>query len=510
MAQAAAETSDRTTTAPAFRMLPISNLRSSTLNPRKHFDPVKLQELADTMGNNVGVIEPLVVRDHGGAAPGRFEIVAGDRRWRAAKLAKLDEVPVVIKALSDPQVLEIMVIENDQREDINPLEEGDGFKRLMTFGFDIDKLAGRIGRSRKYIYDRVKLLELVPEAKTILLDRRITAGHAILLARLQPVQQRKAISVPKTRWGHSEGPLFQHETGLFTPDDRRNGAKKDPYAGLKTCSVRELEAWIDQHCRFDASAPVNVELFPETAKAVEEAKKVVFITYDHHTHPDAKDGNTKRIYSVVSWRRADGERKSRTCTKSVTGVIVAGFGRGEALEVCVNKECDIHWGKEKRAKARAAGSSGAVARYAQRQAAQDAKWKKEREQREAREALFKKGLPVVLAAVADKVRSIAIAAVGKELLAQRHRADVAQAIRLLPRATGSGPENTLRLLLLADLVGHTSPWNQDRFTNRVKALLGVDVKAVLKKVQTSAQAGATTGKTTKAKAARGKRTAAKR
>ncbi len=483
MAPGVAERAEDVTLSP-FLMLNVADITSSSINPRKHFNQARLEELARTMAPPVGIIEPLVVR----LVKGKYELVAGERRLKAAKIAGLTEAPAVVKTLTDAQVLEIMVIENNQREDINALEEADGFRRLTKFGFDIDKLAQRLGRSRKYIYDRIKLLDLIPEAKTLLLDERITPGHAILLARLSAAQQQQAVHVSHNIFGRNQSPLFQHEERLFTPEERdaERSAEKDPYRGMKACTVRELEAWIDQHCRFEAGAPVNVELFPATAAAVEEAKTVVFITHNHHVDPDAKDGNTQRIYSVVSWKRADGTQKSKTCDRSVTGVLVVGPGRGEAFEVCVSKDCQLHWKEEKKAKARAAKSPSAGS-YEQRRQAELAKLQREREARAAREKAWGTAHPAILDAIATKVRSIPIATVTQELLAQADRADVRHALALLKVKT-TVPEEALRVLLMADLIGDSEFYRSGDLTKRVKPLLGIDIAALLKKLQSSAQA----------------------
>ena len=123
-----------TSEAASFQLLDHDRIEPSPLNPRKHFNQEKLVELAQSFGGGVGIIEPLVVR----ATPGgRFEMIAGERRWRAAGLAGLEQVPVIVRDLTDAQVLEIMVIENNQREDINPLEEADGFSRLLSNGYEL-------------------------------------------------------------------------------------------------------------------------------------------------------------------------------------------------------------------------------------------------------------------------------------------------------------------------------------------------------------------------------------
>lgn len=505
MAPATAPALDET---PAvYQMMPRTSITASPLNPRKNFDKVKLQELAATMGNGVGIIEPLVVRAKGA----KFELVAGERRWRAAEIAGLDDVPVVIKALTDAQVLEIMVIENDQREDINPLEEGDGFKRLMKFGFDVDKLAGRIGRSRKYIYDRVKLLELVPEAKTLLLDGRITAGHAILIARLTELQQKKVLHVDHNSYGQNKSALFENEQGLFTPDERdeQKSAPKDRYRGMKAKSVGELEAWISEHVRFDAAAPVNVELFPETKEILAEAKKVVEITHNSYVQPDAKDGlGNQRIFSRFTWKRADGERKSKGCQKSVTGVIVVGPGRGEAFEVCVNKECATHWGAEKRAREKNAkrattstAAPGKETSWQKSEQQRQERWKKESEEREATAKVWGTAEPAILKAIAVKVRSIPIKAVISDLLAMAHGPNVKKATALLD-VKAAVPEEALRILLLTDIVAHCRPYELDQVSKRLKTLLGVDIKAILKTVTTSAQKDEKTAAAKQLKAAK--------
>src|SRR5690242_17506232 len=148
-----------------FQMMERSRIQPSPLNPRKYFDPAKLQELAASMGNGVGVIEPLVVRPRPDL--NAYELVAGERRWRASEIAGVTDLPVIVKSLTDQQVIEMMLIENGQREDVNPLEEGDGFKKALELGaFDnVDALAAHVGKSRRYVYDHLKLVDdLVPEA----------------------------------------------------------------------------------------------------------------------------------------------------------------------------------------------------------------------------------------------------------------------------------------------------------------------------------------------------------
>src|SRR5262249_45435716 len=156
------------------------------------------------------IVEPLVCRRKTYDAI-RLELVAGERRLRAAKLARLPKVPVIIRQLTDDQALEIMVIENNQRQDVNPLEEGDGYAKLLQLrkreGFGIEQLAARIGRSTKYVYDRIKLLDLIPAARKLVLDGTLTAGHAILIARLKKEQQESAVDFDNRHIWSVEGVL---------------------------------------------------------------------------------------------------------------------------------------------------------------------------------------------------------------------------------------------------------------------------------------------------------------
>lgn len=159
------------------RTLPIEWLRPSALQPRRHFDIDKLKELASSIERH-GVMQPLVVRpiaDEDNA----YEIVAGERRWRACQKAQLHSVPVVIQYLTDAEVLEIALIENLQREDLNTLEEAEGYQRLMDeFGHTQEKLAEAMGKSRSHIANLLRMLTLPPEVKDMVRDGRLSSGHA--------------------------------------------------------------------------------------------------------------------------------------------------------------------------------------------------------------------------------------------------------------------------------------------------------------------------------------------
>lgn len=165
----------------AFVLAPVEELVPSKTNPRKYFDEAKLEELAESI-RQLGVAQPLVVRK---LAPGKYEIVAGERRWRAATRAKLKMVPVMLRVLTDDQVLEIQVVENLQRADVTPLEEAAGFRRMLDSGrYTADTLAEKLGKSRAYVFERLKLLKVCKAVRDDLEAGHISASVALEISRV--------------------------------------------------------------------------------------------------------------------------------------------------------------------------------------------------------------------------------------------------------------------------------------------------------------------------------------
>lgn len=154
--------------------LAVEKLRPNPLQPRKDFEPEALQALADSIRQK-GVIQPLIVRPAGDM----YEIVAGERRWRAAQMAQAHDVPVVIRDLDDTEVLEIAIIENIQREDLNAIEEALGIRQLMDrFGHTQEKIAEALSKSRSHIANLLRLLALPEPVQAMVRDGQISAGHA--------------------------------------------------------------------------------------------------------------------------------------------------------------------------------------------------------------------------------------------------------------------------------------------------------------------------------------------
>ncbi|WP_323781597.1 ParB/RepB/Spo0J family partition protein [Thalassovita sp.] len=209
-------------------MVPIEKVQPNPDQPRRSFTQDQLEELAASIKEK-GIIQPLIVREKKGT-PGSFEIVAGERRWRAAQMAMQHTVPVIVRDFDDTEVLEVAIIENIQRADLNPVEEAVGYKQLMEkFGHTQEKLSDVLGKSRSYIANLVRLLQLPEEVQEFLREGKLTAGHA---------------------------------RALITSDDPLTLAKKVIHSGL---SVRETEKL--------AKKPVN-NIFNETGKSEKAPKPV--------------------------------------------------------------------------------------------------------------------------------------------------------------------------------------------------------------------------------------------
>ncbi len=168
------ETSVSTSSEASPVELPIEKIRPNPNQPRKHFDPEQLDDLVASLKEK-GVLQPLIVRP----IHDYYEIVAGERRWRAAQRAQLHALPVVVRSFSDTEVLEVAIIENIQRSDLNPIEEAVGYRQLMDrFGHTQDKLAEALGKSRSHIANLLRLLQLPQEVVQFVEAGRLSAGHA--------------------------------------------------------------------------------------------------------------------------------------------------------------------------------------------------------------------------------------------------------------------------------------------------------------------------------------------
>ena len=169
--------------------LPISQVESCAGQPRKQFDPDALADLADSIREH-GIIQPLTVRK---LQSGYYQIIAGERRWRAARMAGLDQVPAIVIEADDRKAMELAMIENLQREDLNPIEKAEGYRQLMEqYNLTQEETAQRVGKSRSVVANALRLLNLCPPVRAMVEDGRLSNGHARTILPLSPALQEKA------------------------------------------------------------------------------------------------------------------------------------------------------------------------------------------------------------------------------------------------------------------------------------------------------------------------------
>ncbi len=175
--------------------LPISQVESCSSQPRKQFDPDSLADLADSIRQH-GILQPLMVRK---LQSGYYQIIAGERRWRAARMAGLTEVPAVVVEADDRKAMELAMIENLQREDLNPMEEAEGYRTLVEqYGLTQEQAARQVGKSRSAVANALRLLNLTSAVRTLVEDGKLSGGHARALLPLDPgLQENAAATVLK-------------------------------------------------------------------------------------------------------------------------------------------------------------------------------------------------------------------------------------------------------------------------------------------------------------------------
>lgn len=175
---------------PAETSVAITKVEPNRKQPRKFFDEDALQELADSI-KQFGLLQPILVQDRND----HYEIIAGERRWRAARLAGLKEVPVIIKNYTDQEIVEIALIENIQREDLNPIEEAQAYKRLLEeFNLKQDEVAERVSKSRAAVTNSIRLLKLSDKVQQMVIDDMISTGHARALLAVEDEEEQYALA----------------------------------------------------------------------------------------------------------------------------------------------------------------------------------------------------------------------------------------------------------------------------------------------------------------------------
>lgn len=226
--------------------LPISQIESCQNQPRKSFDPVKLQELADSIRQH-GVIQPLTVRK---LSSGYYQIIAGERRWRAARLAGLSEIPAVVIEADDQKAMELAMIENLQREDLNPIEEAEGFRVLIdTYGMSQAEAAERVGRSRSAVANAVRLLELNISIQHMVENGDISAGHARAILPLSSLQRKKAVDdIIKYKLNVRQTEQLVKKMQLAESLQEKKQEQKDKTPDYAAEAARSLSSKLGRHC----------------------------------------------------------------------------------------------------------------------------------------------------------------------------------------------------------------------------------------------------------------------
>ena len=205
---------------------PISNLNRNKYQPRINFDEDKLNELSKSIKNN-GIIQPIAVRSDKNN-PGSYEIIAGERRWLAAQKAGLHEVPITIMDLDDSEVLEVAIVENIQREDLNVIEEAKGFERLKEeFGYDQERIAKLMGKSRSHISNTLRLLTLPSDVINMIQSNELTAGQARPLVGMPNASSIAEEIVSKKMSARSIEHIKRAKTKSYTIDPNIFDAQRD-------------------------------------------------------------------------------------------------------------------------------------------------------------------------------------------------------------------------------------------------------------------------------------------
>jgi ParB family transcriptional regulator, chromosome partitioning protein len=358
------------TTTPEFRTLAIDQLRESPTNPRRSFDEGKLQELAQSIRAQ-GILVPLIVRE---IEPGVFEVVAGARRFRAAQQAELFTVPVRVVELTDAEALELQLIENAIREDVHPYEEAMAYKALLETSeprYDVASIALKTGRSLNHIYGRLRMAELIPEAAEVFQANQITAGHALLIARLPHDQQRQALEAAfREDWRSKEKHIVSvrelsqwiRENLMLTLADAvfdRDDSELVPAAGAcVSCSKRTgantalFDDFFPQDDRCLSASCFCEKVDAHIARQKQNIEGLVQITRAYYTSGNGEQVLTRNEYTVIEPDTAkDAERLNNSpCSRATSAIVVEGPGkRGEIVQVCADPECEVHGRPNRRA-----------------------------------------------------------------------------------------------------------------------------------------------------------------
>jgi ParB family chromosome partitioning protein len=341
-----------------YRVIPLDQLRESPSNPRRHYDKAADAELANSIKSQ-GIVQPLVVRAAPAASGRQWEIVAGTRRYRQAKVAGLAAVPAMVRRLTDAQVMEIQIVENLQRQDIHPFDEAFGYQQLLkqkTNGqrpYDVAAIAARVGKSVSYVYMRMKLMDLVATAQEALLADQITAGHAEKIARLQPKDQKDALKQCLDKYD----PASVRDLADWIADN--------VHLDLATAPFKPGDATLVPSAKACTTCPKRTgtqpHLFPDIAQGDVCTDRACFkakvSAHMARTLAEAKAAGQEIVRISTSYRRERGDGvlnsdayrlASPKCPSAKLGLIAEAPRHekekiGTVLAICTDRQCKVHW-----------------------------------------------------------------------------------------------------------------------------------------------------------------------
>ncbi len=341
----------------------LDRIQPSKANPRRRVDDVALTELAASIKSR-GILQPILVRP---ANSNGYEIVCGERRWRASRTAGKDRIPARIVNLNDAEALELAVIENVQREDVHELDEALGYKALIAQDpalYTVETIAAKVGRSPRYIYARLKLAELTPNVQTAFYAGKLTAGHAIEIARLQPKDQECALQECFPGHGTTRAILKDKDPRPINVRELRDWIQREihlslaqapfdvndpnllPSAGpCSTCpkrsgsnplffadTIKRADICIDPEC-FHQKRNALVEIRLKEVEA--SGEKPVKVSDSHLFYGEKPSPG-------VLYRPDYHEATASDCPTTTVAVIVEGGRAGTKLYVCTNPKCKTH------------------------------------------------------------------------------------------------------------------------------------------------------------------------
>lgn len=337
-----------------YQVVKLDKISPSEQNYRRSYDETKMEELVASIKEQ-GIIEPLVVRPLNGN--GTFEIVVGHRRYNAASLANLEVVPVVVRELTDEEVLEIQVVENSQREDPNPIDEALGFKRLLDTGhYNAETIATKIGHSISYVLGRLRLLYIPEEAQEMLMSGEVSLGHALLLTRYRHASDQENLLA-----------IITEDTGITVKEAESRLERMSPSLEEAEFNCKECEA-----CQYRSRNQTN--LFPQLEEASDDCmdiqcyKEKTYAHYQSIVDERAEQGfkilmDPEEVEKLLSWQAKNScaiaaksqyyrtkrpKRYKTECMKCqefhawYLFTFTPPYGNREELrfgEICLNKKC---------------------------------------------------------------------------------------------------------------------------------------------------------------------------